>query len=217
MTHDAIRERLHDYLDGALPPGERGQVAAHVEVCVACREELDRLERLLEQARALPRSIAPPHDLWPSVAARVGVGRRLGERSLWSLRWPLAAAAAALVVVSAVATVLVVGRPEDSLAGRAPDAVALPAYLVRWHETEATYRRAVAQLEEALAAGRDRLSPQAMAVLERNLRIIDAAIAESRAALAADPANREVMDMLSSIYEKKLDVLQQVARLSARL
>ncbi len=56
-----------------------------------------------------------------------------------------------------------------------------------------------------------------MELIERNLQIIDNAIRESRAAFSMDPHNRELMETLSANYEKKLQVLRQVSRLSASL
>ena len=52
-------------------------------------------ERELQDAvEKLPKSIEPPHDLWPGIEARIG--RAGGGRRAWTQRWywvPLAAAA----------------------------------------------------------------------------------------------------------------------------
>ena len=52
-----------------------------------------------------------------------------------------------------------------------------------------------------------------VATLERNLAIIDAAIAESRAALENDPNSRELTRMLSSTYDAKVQLLRQAVQL----
>jgi hypothetical protein len=52
-----------------------------------------------------------------------------------------------------------------------------------------------------------------VATLEANLKVIDKAIQESRAALAADPNSRELATMLSQSYDAKLDVLQRAVSL----
>jgi hypothetical protein len=49
--------------------------------------------------------------------------------------------------------------------------------------------------------------------LEHNLRIIDAAIAESRAALEKDPNSRELTEMLSATYDAKVKVLRQAVEI----
>jgi hypothetical protein len=70
--------------------------------------------------------------------------------------------------------------------------------------------RTLAQLLERVGT---RLAPETVVVLERNLAIIDAAIAESRAALAADPANAELETLLRAGHEQKVALLEQAARL----
>jgi hypothetical protein len=55
------------------------------------------------------------------------------------------------------------------------------------------------------------LDPATISVLEKNLKLIDAAIAESRAALARDPASAFLMDRLTHAYDNKLQLLRGVA------
>src|SRR5437773_2535844 len=56
------------------------------------REHDAEFAKLLEETRRLPRSIEPPRDLWPGIAAR------MRRRPAW-LRWSALAAAAAVVLV----------------------------------------------------------------------------------------------------------------------
>jgi hypothetical protein len=46
-------------------------------------------------------------------------------------------------------------------------------------------------------------------VLEESLATIDRALADARGALAADPANAVLAEMLHANYEKKLDLLRR--------
>ncbi|NIR61794.1 MAG: hypothetical protein GWO02_21075, partial [Gammaproteobacteria bacterium] len=96
-----------DFVDGLLSARETAVVSAHLAGCPLCREEERRLRMLVTDLAALPLSIEPPRDLGPSIRTRIaavpptGTARRLGDRPLRSLRWPLAAAAATLVAVTA--------------------------------------------------------------------------------------------------------------------
>jgi len=56
--HDA-RESLSAFLDEALAPGERRQVAAHLEGCPDCRRELARLEQTVALLRRVEPTRAP--------------------------------------------------------------------------------------------------------------------------------------------------------------
>ena len=46
MDHDKIRPNLPAYKDGELDEALRDQVARHLEVCDACREELRELDQI---------------------------------------------------------------------------------------------------------------------------------------------------------------------------
>lgn len=46
MTHDTIRERLGEWLDGELDAPARAEVAAHLDACPACRADAARLRAL---------------------------------------------------------------------------------------------------------------------------------------------------------------------------
>ncbi len=204
MRHDEIGELLGDFVDGSLPPGMGEAIEAHLADCGACATEVSALRALLSDAAALPRSVEPPRDLWPRLYPRLG-RQPLRGRVLRSQRMALAAAALLLVIVTASVTTLVVREGSPTV-----DDVA-----AEWLAAEAAYVGAVRELEEALTGAMADLAPETAALIQDNLRVIDEAIRESRAALAADPGNRDVLPFLASMYEKKLDVLQQISRSSS--
>ena len=57
--------------------------------------------------------------------------------------------------------------------------------------------------------------PRSMPYGERSLATIDSAIAEARAALAADPANEALVRNLSAHYERKVELLHRATELSS--
>ncbi len=79
---------------------------------------------------------------------------------------------------------------------------------------DAQYDAAVADLEKALDKGRGRLDKSTIAVVERNLQIIDRAIAQARQALESDPANSYLSSHLVETRRKKLDLLRSAAALA---
>ena len=204
MRHEEIRELLDDLVDGSLAPGAGEAIEAHLADCETCAAVVSALRALLSDAAALPRSVEPPRDLWPRLSPRLGRGP-LRHRVFRSQRMALAAAAILLVIVTASVTTLVVREGPPTVYDVAAD----------WVAAEAAYVGAVRELEEALAGAMADLAPETAALIQDNLRVIDEAIRESRAALAADPGNRDVLPFLASMYEKKLDVLQQISRSSS--
>ena len=157
----------------------------------------DVLRRLTGE---LPRSIDPPHDLWPAIEARIDAppARR-------RIRFAVLAAAAIIIIAAAssLATAWMLGGADQPH----PAAIAGGA-------RETAYLQATAALAQELAVRRDQLSPETVAVLDRNLEIIDRAIAESRAALAADPANVDLAELLWASYQRKVSFLEQAGRLA---
>jgi len=71
MNHAQARELLHDYVDNDLAAGDRRQLELHLSGCQVCREEIAYLLELQERAISLRRPVAPPHDLWPGIAAAI--------------------------------------------------------------------------------------------------------------------------------------------------
>jgi len=90
MRHGTSEELL------ALRDGEGSAwIREHVAQCAACVAELERLEQVRSQLRALP-SFAPPRDRWPVVRQAARLERRRRQASWWAGTL----AAAAMVVLS---------------------------------------------------------------------------------------------------------------------
>ncbi|MDQ3516424.1 MAG: hypothetical protein M3403_06575, partial [Gemmatimonadota bacterium] len=75
------------------------------------------------------------------------------------------------------------------------------------------YTGEIDDLQGAIAERRSRLDPATIAVIERNLRVIDAAIEESKRALARDPASELLTALLSDALASKVRLLRQAALL----
>ena len=88
-------EALSALADGELAPGERATVAAHVESCPQCTEELRVVRAVRDALRALPPVEPPPGVLDGLVADLAGLGAPGRRPALIGL----AVAAAALLVV----------------------------------------------------------------------------------------------------------------------
>jgi hypothetical protein len=233
IDHDEILDRLDDWADDALEPEARLHVDAHLRSCDGCRMEAESLRRLREQAAALPREIQPARDLWAGIEARIEARRVIAfpapvvaapaapaARPWWSRGAVLAAAAVVLMLASSAVTTLMLrdNGPAATASGGPIETPAAAPYsaLVAFEPAEAEYVSAIDDLSLALAAGREVLDPATVAVIETNLGIIDAAIAEARAALEADPNNRELAHLLSGIYRRKVDLLKNAVLLQSQ-
>ena len=75
------------------------------------------------------------------------------------------------------------------------------------------YGREIATLRSVAETQLGLLDSATVNVVRRNLDIIDAAILESRAALASDPNSGFLLEQLDRAYERKVDLLRRVALL----
>jgi hypothetical protein len=81
--------------------------------------------------------------------------------------------------------------------------------------SEAVYSKEIEMLQNIVTQRRTQLDSTTIAVIERNLRIIDAAITSSRAALVKDPASRLLGEQLTHALDKKVELLRTAALLPA--
>ena len=220
MRHPTDDE-LNDLHDGLLPEPERAAILAHLAACTACEDRAAALAELLDQLHGVPRAITPPDQVWAAVQTAIAgepaaVRETLAPRRRRpDTRWLLAAAAALLVVVSSSATMLITGG-EDVPSGEelVAQRIASEESLARFAELEAAYLRAAADLVDALDRERRAIPPDVAARAEQSLLVIDAAVRETRAALADDPDNPALAALTLAAHRRKLEFLQQVRQWS---
>lgn len=230
-AHESWTDQLSDYLDDELPDAERVRVEAHLSECADCSAALDALRRVVAGASSLAPH-PPEHELWTGIAARIAPPARR-----FSFTMPQLAAASLLLAALSGSVVWFLAAP-----GSGPQAVATGASLPE-HRTDAAvppvvvsepppypggdsglapavsvadaqYDAAVDDLERALEAGRGRLDEATISVVEQNLSIIDRAIAEALAALAADSSNGYLSGHLLEARRRKLDLLRRATALT---
>ncbi len=78
---------------------------------------------------------------------------------------------------------------------------------------DVVYGREIEMLQIIVKERKTQLDSSTVAVIQKNLEIIDAAIAQSRAALARDPASRMLNQQLTHALDKKVELLRTAAML----
>jgi hypothetical protein len=188
-------------------------------------EPLDEqmLRDLQRQTADLPREVVPPAAAWARIKAQIDMEsefrtmtRARRERAIWQRPAFLAAAAVILVAGASLSTALVLGRrmiakPEQTVVAIRVGPQSNPATLAEFAAVETDYIGTANRLSAMIENGDTELSPETVAKLRESLRIIDAAIVEARRALAADPANKALIEMLSTSYNQKIDLLKRTS------
>jgi hypothetical protein len=185
------------------------------------------LQAIARAAAALP-PLAPSRDLWSGIAARIEapvvalpttITHAAPERA--ALPWRrLAIAASLLVVTTAGITYTIARRNSAAELAANNDSITVavpmqrtPVEPVSTLTAEQTFDREIGALRKIVDERRKELDPATAAVLDKNLKVIDGAIAESKAALAKDPASAFLMEMLTHAYDSKLQLMRGVANI----
>jgi Putative zinc-finger len=207
MMHPGYDE-LNDYADALLDEPRAAAVRTHLMGCTECSETVDQLDDLRATARALPRSVAAPAEVWAVVrAATIDNTVAQHRRVLWQLRYQLAAAAVVLLMVASSLTWWIASqRPPTMIVQGGP---AGNIDLVAYRTAEAGYTQAAADLMNVLEQRRERMDTAVVRSVEENLRVMDNAIRNARAALLSDPANSDLAALLAATQESKLRMLRR--------
>jgi hypothetical protein len=226
MTHEVIRHLLDDYVTGDLPEDVRGPVADHIAACEICRTEVEGLKGILARAAELPKSIDPPAGAWLDIRAAierdkeaVAADNGVKSREFWRQPYLLAAAAVLVAILSSGGTALYMSsRSVNGNASGAPESgvgeAGTPATFAAFAIEENNYLRNVAVLQDLLDKQEASLAPETVAQLKSSLHTIDEAILEARNALARDPANKMLIEMLSGTYRQKVDLLRRTTEMT---
>lgn len=200
----------------------------HRASCVECAAVWDDLARISAEAAQLPL-LVPTRDLWAGIESRIEarietrIETRIGGAAATVTRpwyrgqaFRLALAASLLVAVTSAVTWTIARADRDtpafaSLPSATPEESAL--HLASFTESVTSMEREVSALQTIVRERRGELDPQTVSVLEENLALIDRAIAESRAALASDPASQFLAAQFTRAYSSKLTLLRDAATL----
>lgn len=190
------RQRAADH---SLAPDQEIAVTAHLRACVECAADVARLARVVALARTAGATGQLPDDMWPSIRERIE------QKKVVALPTALGAAAVAVLAIFAL------GRYSARLGGT-PEVVAdaVPDYAIV-ADSSTAYEEQARILLDRLSLQRSLIRPEALAAIERDLRVVDSAIAELDVAVARDPSNPVLRRLLASSYREKVDILKRVA------
>lgn len=190
----------------------------HRANCAECAKLWDELENISAEAARLPL-LAPSRDLWDGIEARITtVPGSLPFYRTQTFR--LAIAASLLIAVtSGVTWQLATSNTPQAIVAESSSMTetgsddAAQMHQASFSASVSQMEREIATLQNIVTERRGELDPRTIAVLEANLKLIDTAIEESRAALASDPASQFLSSQFTRAYTSKLTLLRDAATL----
>lgn len=207
-------EERHGLADGSLPLDRRTDAESHAANCAACAGDVARLHSLMNRLEQLPDTADAELDaLWPAIRSRIERGKIVSLDGATVTRRPRRWARRGAIVTgvaAALALAFTLGR-ETRTPGHdvvTPGTSMTP--IVSIADSSRAYEEEVQSLLEELELRRSTMRPATAASVDRDLRIIDDAIAELTDALKRDPNNPALRQLLAASYRQKRDLLKQV-------
>ena len=170
-------------------------------------------DELMARAASLEAGIKPMRDLWPGIEQEISAVVK-PNRSAWDSVWARAAAVVLLVGGSSAITYLAVNDNGDptTVVGAAQTLVFEPvsgSFGSQYNlgpDYQDARRGLAAKVDEEI----DNLSPETRADVLANLEAIRQAINEINRALADEPDNALLQNLLLSTYRDELSLLNKV-------
>ncbi len=176
----------------------------------------DKSDNLVTRARALPRSMKPPHELWSGIEREINAPSAEPENPQRDLKKPMPLAMAAVLVLGVLGIATTAGYlaagvfPRENPAVSATVVSRAAPYDARFgihYAMGPAFVQARSDLVSDLDRELSRLSPQSQRSVMESLKKIENAILEINRALKKEPNNELLQKLLLSTYSEELQML----------
>ena len=214
MTHLTEAER-QCLADGTVAPNEADALASHAAVCAECAADVERLRATIRRLRGEAVPNVELEAMWPAIRERI---ERAKVRALpasasparrpWRRVWIGAGTAAAVVCLALLLRV----HPHEPPGSAPPPGSFVPnvATPTPAADSAGTSQAEMQRLLDEIELEKAMLPPATAAVADSDLRAIDQAIAELKDAIARDPNNPALRQMLAASYKQQQDLLRRL-------
>ena|ERR1700752_1942048 len=228
MNCEICQELIHDLIDGSISQRDEFTLNTHLTECLDCESVRQDLASIVAFARTQREEYATPpneHALWlrirnsieaelPSRAAANAerrtsfFGRLMGHS--WELSLPqLATSAVAIVLLVSLATVVGLRRWGGYSVPAAPPQEEASNVNDRFFQR----RQVIDYWNQRVELNKTRWSPEMRETFERNMKVIDQAVADSMNELKRNPHDEISEQMLNESLNDKLSLLKEFSDL----
>jgi hypothetical protein len=169
-------------------------------------------EELTRLAATLPSEVSPDRDLWPAIEQAIAKPE-VRPTTIWNTPWAQAAAVVLLVAGSSGVTYVAV-KDDGPSASVVIDSTNIFETVSGDFGTKYSlgneYLDAHSELQNELDEKLQFLSPEARDEVVKNLDTIRAAIKDINQALAAEPDNMLLQELLLSAYHGEISLMKKV-------
>lgn len=229
MNCEQCQELIHELLDGKISSGDEFQLNTHLKQCLDCESVQQDLASIVTFCQTHRYEYeAPPneHALWlriRNVVEAETAGRTAGNperrpsflgrlmNHTWELSFPqLAASTAAIVLLVSLTTVVGLRRWDNNEEVR-PAPVQVEASNV--NERVWQRQQVINYWNQRIELNKVRWSAEMRETFDRNMRVIDEAVANSLRELNRNPHDEVSEQMLNEALNDKLAMLKEFSDL----
>ena len=228
MNCETCQELIHDLIDGSITQRDEFTLNTHLRECLDCdsvRQDLASIVGFCRTQRG--QYEAPPNEqaLWLRIrnSIEAELPNRITTNSerkpsffsgwlsrSWELSLPqLAASAVAIMLLVSLATVVGLRR----WGGYGTPAVVTPAEASNLNDRFWQRRQVIDYWNQRVELNKARWSPEMRETFERNLKVIDQAVADSLNDLQRNPHDEVSEQMLNESLNDKLALLKEFSDL----
>lgn len=217
------QDLLSDYLDGDIAQNLRAPMQAHLANCKECHNVQLDLQQIVAVSQQLPL-LAPDNALWQKIAQEIQTITTTKPPSLWQRIWhyklefsisvpQLAGSALCLSLLLLVANSFSYLPQRANLTTASPGTlVAQPASLTMTPQ-ETELRSATERLDNIIKERRTSWDPELQSLFDRNMAIVNRSLEECLQFEHKRPNDQVTHEMIVSVYQEKLRVLEQFSLL----
>lgn len=229
MNCETCQELIHDLIDGSITQPDELTLNMHLRECLDCesvRQDLASIVGFCHTQRGQYEAPPNEHALWLRIRNSIeaefpgrGATTSTQKHSSFFSRWlgrswelslpQLAASVAAIVLLVSLATVVGLRRWEG------PGTVA-PADQIEASNVNDRFfqrRQVIDYWNQRVELNKARWSPEMRETFERNLKVIDQAVADSMNELKRNPHDEVSEQMLNESLNDKLALLKEFSDL----
>jgi hypothetical protein len=213
MNAHLTEDERQTLADGSMPEPRARELDAHLRECETCAADVARLKRLMTRLTDSPRPDAPLDEMWPGIRSRIEQSKVVPLTDDAARRPSFTTRHVGIVtaLIAAAAVLALVLRPSKTIR---PDLDVTPRDSVgsvkAIADSLSVYEEESRTLLNRLEVQRAMMKPETRASVDRDLKIIDDAIAELREAIASDPRNPALRQLLAASYRQKVELLKRV-------
>ena len=228
MNCETCQELIHDLIDGSITQRDEFTLNTHLRECLDCdsvRQDLASIVGFCRTQRG--QYEAPPNEqaMWLRIRNSIEAelpsraGTNAEQRSSFLSRWlgrswelslpQLAASAVAIVLLVSLATVVGLRR----WGGYGVPATAPPVEASNLNDRFFQRRQVIDYWNQRVELNKARWSPEMRETFERNMKVMDQAVADSMNDLTRNPHDEVSEQMLNESLNDKLALLKEFSDL----